>query len=77
MCVLPHAIYSHVGRLAGSSDIMLKVDTLRMIKATGVNWPSGFRGDFLNKFMPYEAITDIQMMAIATLWLLIGNQYYF
>jgi hypothetical protein len=39
---------------------MLKVDTLRMIKATGVNWPSGFRGeDFLNKFMPYETTTDI------------------
>ena len=49
-----------------------------MIKATAVKWPSGFRGeDFLNKFMPYETTTDIQMMAIATLWLLIGNQYYF
>jgi len=57
---------------------MLKVDTPRMIKATAVKWPSGFRGeDFLNKFMPYETTTDIQMMAIATLWLLIGNQYYF
>jgi len=39
----------HVGWSAGTSDIILQLDTLRMIVVKfGSNWPSGFRGeDFL------------------------------
>ena len=46
------SIYRHGGHdgwSAGSSDIILKGNPLRMIQAKfGLNWPSGFRGeDFL------------------------------
>ena len=67
MLILPLcSIYRHGGHdgwLAGSSDIIFKGKPLRMIQAKfGLNWPSGFRGDFLKSLLTDDGR---QVMAIA------------